>query len=713
MVDYSLLLDLGQWVEKGIIPLFEIFRDDRFAPMVSFILLAAAIAFAFYFFVRHALSIRHRLDGRTRLVRAIKDYETFAREFDKVEEAISSTRLLRHAWSQFKETLIFPDGDIEDEPFAIRNTARAQDYFNSADAGLHFRFYRALPNLFVGLGLLFTFIGLVSALYFATKGIEGADIAQTQSALRDLLHAATFKFYTSVAGLAGSIILGLVMRWGTNVIERGFDKLSQAIEEKVLRATPESIAFKQYLEAREQTRNLKRFNDEVALTVGKYVEDALNNSLPSHLSKAMEPVAVKLEGVTSNLSRMNEDALRSMADGFGRTIQGAAGDQIKALANVITEIKGALDGMREKMDQGGTDLAENVRRSTEDMRGAIVAMTGAINEVSAKIEGSVARGGEALDRQLETAGQALNAISDKITASLEAAMSRMSTGSEEAATKFVEQLATAAIGLQSSSERMAARIEGAISEIGDAARAASERVSKDTAHVGKALAQGAEAAGKEAEATIRNAAGELAGALQGVADELRASVHEMTAQLGGMARELREVEAGIARQRNAFEGVVESAKSTETAMMGAAKSIRDASAPLASASQGIAEASRNIENSIRGAVDAIEASQQQTRAMSERLGETLETLQRAWANYETRFNSVDASLERAFKQIIQHVESNVDALHKFVTQIDGKLSETVERLGGGIEELGEFAQLVDKATQQLKGSVDALLRRPN
>ena len=97
--------------------------------------------------------------------------------------------------------------------------------------------------------------------------------------------------------------------------------------------------------------------------------------------------------------------------------------------------------------------------------------------------------------------------------------------------------------------------------------------------------------------------------------------------------------------------------------------------------------------------------------MSDRLGETLETLQSAWASYETRFNGVDASLERAFKQIIQHVESNVDALHKFVTQIDGKLSETVERLGGGIEELGEFVQLVDRATAQLKGSVDALAMR--
>jgi hypothetical protein len=713
MVDFSLMLNLGPWVKEGIIPIFEIFRDDRFAPMVSFLLLSSAIAFAIYFFFRHALWIWHQLDSRTRLVRSMKDHEVFAREIGRFEHSISRSSLLRHAWSQFKETLIFPDEDIEEAPFAIQNTARPQDYFNSHDAGLHFRFYRALPNLFVGLGLLLTFVGLVSALYFATNGIESADIAQTQSALRDLLRAATFKFYTSVAGLAGSILLGLVMRGGTNVIERGFDNLSRSLEDKLRRVTPESIANRQYREAREQTRNLRRFNDEVALTVGRYVEEALNNSLPGHLSKAMEPVAVKLGEVTSNLSRMNEDALRSMADGFGRSIQGAAGDQIRGLANVVSEVKASLDGMREKMDQGGAELAENVRRSTEDMRAAIVAMTGAINEVSGKIEGSVARGGEALDRQLENAGQALHAISDKITASLEAAMSRISSGSEAAATKFVEQLALAATGLQSSSERMAAQIEGAISGLGNAALVASKQVAQDAARVGAVLAQETEEASKEAATTIRNAASELSRALEGLTDDLRTAVREMATQLDGTVRELRDMEASISRQRNAFQSVVESAKSTEVAMTGAAKSIREASAPLASASQGIAEASRTIENSIRGAVDAMATSQQQARVISDRLTETLETLQRAWANYETRFNSVDASLERAFRQIFQHVESNIDALHKFVTQVDGKLSETVERLGGGIEILGDFAHLLERATVQLKDSVDAPVQRPN
>jgi hypothetical protein len=156
----------------------------------------------------------------------------------------------------------------------------------------------------VGVGLLLTFFDLVSELYFATQGIaEGIDFDQTQSALRDLLHAASFKFYTSVAGLACSIALGLLIRWGASLVENGFDRLSEALEERLLLATPEAIAYEDSREVKQQTQYLKLFTTDVAISVGRYVEEALNKTLPGHLASAMEPVAKKLEEVTRTRSR--------------------------------------------------------------------------------------------------------------------------------------------------------------------------------------------------------------------------------------------------------------------------------------------------------------------------------------------------------------------------------------------------------------------------
>jgi hypothetical protein len=115
--------------------------------------------------------------------------------------------------------------------------------------------------------------------------------------LRDLLHAASFKFYTSIAGLGGSIILTLVIRYGTSKVESSFDELASALESKLLFVTPESIAFNHYRESQEQTKTLKLFNTEVAISVGKRIEEALAATLPSYLAQAMAPIGKSLDAV--------------------------------------------------------------------------------------------------------------------------------------------------------------------------------------------------------------------------------------------------------------------------------------------------------------------------------------------------------------------------------------------------------------------------------
>src|SRR5882757_9639688 len=227
------------------------------------------------------------------------------------------TRYLRHSWQKFRQTLIEPSAGEDRGPKVVLNTARPQNYFNTAEAGLRFPLYRAMPNLLVGIGLLLTFFGLVTALFFTTVAIKSAaDLAASQNALRNLLYAASFKFYTSIAGLGGSIVLTLTLRYGTSAIEKAFDKLASTLESKLVFVTPESIAFDHYREAQEQTRNLRLFNTEVAISVGKRVEEALVATLPNQLTQAMAPMIKNLEDVARKLTEMNEGAIGKLTENF-------------------------------------------------------------------------------------------------------------------------------------------------------------------------------------------------------------------------------------------------------------------------------------------------------------------------------------------------------------------------------------------------------------
>jgi hypothetical protein len=186
--EFPRFLELGAWTSRHIRPLFDLFRDENVAPALALTILGTALLLC-VFFLLDSTFIRMQVRRRTQVVARIKGRYEFAEAMPEVEKLMLGTRYLRHSWQKFRETLIEPSFEEEHGPRVVRNTARPQDYFNTAEAGLRFPLYRAMPNLLVGVGLLLTFIGLVTALFFTTAAINNAaDLAESQNALRYLLY---------------------------------------------------------------------------------------------------------------------------------------------------------------------------------------------------------------------------------------------------------------------------------------------------------------------------------------------------------------------------------------------------------------------------------------------------------------------------------------------------------------------------------------------
>jgi uncharacterized protein YukE len=389
------------------------------------------------------------------------------------------------------------------------------------------------------------------------------------------------------------------------------------------------------------------FTTEVAISVGRYVEEALNNTLPVHLSNAMDPVARKLEEVTGNLNKMNEEALSKMADGFGERLQGATGEQFKGLAGVLQDLKLSLDDISTKMNVSGDALADRIRQSSDEMRSAVATMTSAVTGIAASVEGGAARSTEAMDRQLEATREAMSGLTDQIAKSVEATASRLIRGSEEAANKF-------------SSE-----IDGAAHRLRD----------------------------------------QTAEAMSGVVDEFKSSVQQMADGLNRATSEMREVERSLLAHRSAIDGASTTARAIEAAMTGAARSLREGSAPLTTAAQGMADSSRRIGDAIDRAVTSIQGSENRARELSDHLGTTLDRMSSTWADYEQRFAGVDKNLEDALSKIVEQVHISVDTMNKYVIDFDDKLARTVGLLNGGIDELGEFSRTMSSSVTELRRSI--------
>jgi hypothetical protein len=505
---------------------------------------------------------------------------------------------------------------------------------------------------------------LVSALFFTTDAItNSSDPSVTQSALRQLLHAASFKFYTSIAGLGGSIILTLVLRYGTAKLESCFDVLASALEAKLQFVTPESIAFNTYREAQEQTKALKLFNTEIAISVGKRVEEALVASLPGFLAQAMAPIERALTDVANKLTSMNEGAIGQMAGDFVEKLQGAAGAQMKGIAETLGQLRSSIESLNTQLSTTGNALADKVGTSTSDLHNA----------------------GRDMASLLQSAGDNLNGLSSKLADALERTMGAMTSSTERASQQF-----------EGASHRSASHIEEAISSIVN-------RLKSETVDLGAQLVKETVAAGNDSRKLIIEAGTDLASSVSEINAKLSQAVDDMRTALQHVASEIARAEQGIGAHVSSISLLTQATRDSENAMTGAARSMREAGAPIAESSRLIAEGTRKMSEATGSAERRINMAQAQIDGIGHRLESALTSMTKQWLSYEQRFKGLDESLGAVLDRIIENVRKNVDLLGTFMKTVDERMSSAVDKLGGGIEELSEFAETVEKATLRFNG----------
>ncbi len=164
---------------------------------------------------------------------------------------------LRHAWSAYRAGFVLsPDGHL-------RSGSPAWEVFAQVSPETQVLGWWA--NLFVGIGLIMTFLGVVAALSEATSVLgTSSDPNAMQSALSGLLTITATKFWTSIAGVAASIIMRIYERRWTVRIERLVDDLCIRIDQRIPPVSQGMLAGEQLAEIQAQTRLLTEVRDSLA-----------------------------------------------------------------------------------------------------------------------------------------------------------------------------------------------------------------------------------------------------------------------------------------------------------------------------------------------------------------------------------------------------------------------------------------------------------------
>jgi hypothetical protein len=496
--------------------------------------------------------------GRT-LVEAAADYRAFVANFEATAQQLGALPLLSGAWSAYHDTLIVPGAEAASRP--VRSTVRPDRVFDLGllrAAGLRPRYHAAMPGMLVGAGLLFTFFGLAVALAIAGDVVAGGDPAQSRQGLHQLLNAASFKFITSLAGLALSIAYTGFRNFRIRLVEQALDGFTVALDRQMPLATPAFLQHEANEGLRKQSAALETFGTELAVNIGQALDSAFDQRLGEHIG----PLTGAMQTLVDRISTQNQDAVQQMLQSFIDRLSGGTRDHLAGVTESLAELGTRLEGLQSGLGEASVRMAQSAEAMAARMsEGAEAALSRITDQMGGLIEGL-----RSVTAQTRQAGaEAAQTLADRI--------GRAAAGFEAAAMRMTETLTQAATG----SGEALARSAGEAAEGLGAAAAGIRELLEDT---GQGLARQANALAATAEA------------LAARIGELDRATREAVSPFAAGAADLRRTAEAAQAATAPLRAVANTLDSAVEQIGGAAQRFERAQADAAKLSQDLATAAK-------------------------------------------------------------------------------------------------------------------------
>ncbi|GEM_PF-3564528 len=656
------------------------------SPLGAWAACGIIIAIANFYWLKFRKSINRRIKNLQEAIiklNEMDDMNGFAADYRDFSGWAKAHSMLGHAWREFEESLVFPDPTDEEQ--YICNTQDACCFFNAAlidDKTTNLSFYKALPNYLTGLGILGTFLGLVCGIYLAGHGLASEDPALLKDALRQLLEGASLAFWTSIAGLATSMLFSAYEKRKLNEVNSALEDWNEALDKRIKRITPEYLASQQLKQLKEQTTHLETFVNQIAVNIADAVDQRMNGTLVPVLERLADtvdsmrtdhaehnmPVLVRLadtvEAMRDNHEERNEDMLREVVDTFKTTMTGAAGREMEALSGTLNQLQTTLIPIIQEMQTAQTAM----QKASGDM-------TAQMNSFYEQSNREFAAG---IAQVTETIGASVREARQLLHDDLSTAFGQTATRMEEATTAITERLGA-------SYEEYNRSLSGNIEACGRTLASNIEECSQSlTANMAEASAQIGE--------TVRSAGELLGGQLQGAFTQAAERMHEAVRAIEGTVEKVRQSgeASGDAADRTGvmltqLSDLMERLGDHQRSVEQASAAIRQTASSLTDTGSALAQAA----STTTGSATVLRSASEQIRA-------TQQTLEGVWKEYEQRFKGVDESLEKVFVRLSENHKAFCDSTTDYMTQLDanvGKISSdigaSVNAFGDSIEELAD------------------------
>jgi hypothetical protein len=633
-----------------------------------FALILGVLSLSFLlFFLIPAFSVSRRVSEVTRKLKTLK-----SAPHANLAQIFGADNVLAHLWREYSHTLHrqTESDPVTGEPHSARwrSTVPAETLFRPeiiVDTPLRTEFFRHLPGLFTGVGIIGTFFGLL-------MGLRAFQVSENPVLVRDslnsLLHGVWEAFLVSAIAIAIAMVVTLLEKL---LIARLYAKVERLVQ--VLDSLFEAGAGEEYLarlvQASESAAGrTAAIKSEIVLEL-KQILTELNDKQIAALSAGHVALGERI-GLSV------EAGLKAPLNEIAEAFRGVRSDQWSAVQGLLNEVVASFSQhLKDTFGDQITGINTLQQRTIDALRTSVVKL-------------------EQMGSNMESAGQrGASAMAEKLSEALVAADARQ-RATNAGMTEFVEQIRLVVSRSQSETH---SRLQQTLDELSKRMGEVIEALSGQVRATAETSRQHHDALASQTTRMV----GEVGGQIEVIADGMHRAVLEMQtavdamrgattdafSQLDSGARTVARACADFAVAGRSVNGVLDQSGVVAARLELASRSVADVSSGLTSLVADYQGARESIGELVGSMQSTVERSRKETLLAED----ILTRIERATAALAVAQTATDTYLSRVSEVIVEAHSSFTQGVRSTLEEVNTdfhrQLSDSVKLLRVGIEEL--------------------------
>jgi len=488
-------------------------------------------------------------------------------------------RALKAIWREYGKTLHLQQEMVAGElkVTAVFSTVTSDAYFNAEsvfEGRINSEFFKHLPGILTGLGIIGTFLGLIVGLQ-SFASIELGNPQETQRGLQQLMEAVGGAFVVSATAIVAAMAITLVEKLLVKQLTSLVHELVQAIDALYDAGASEDYLARLVKASEESAAQTKILKDALVKELGDLLRELTDAQIAAATSNANSIQAnMQNQGqeIGAAVSKSINEGLKGPLDKVADLVATASGEQSSAATKMLQEV---MTSFSQKLnDLFGGQISEINRLNQEAATSIKQAVDGIHNLVNA-LQDSGQKTADEMSQRMLDAIERMAARQDQINAQSSAFVEELKKIMAEGQTQTQEKLLETMAAMQEQMLKISTAMTGAQNEVFEGNRARE----KEMADRATTMVDGMSDSVKSAVEEISKASKTIADSVDALGRTTSSAIDRMNtgAQLIAVAAEdFTKAGNSVGNVLTQSSGLVEKINSTSANLSTSASSLQDA-----------------------------------------------------------------------------------------------------------------------------------------